>query len=938
MKFLTIIFLLSCCLIRFTETAAQDPGKVYVIDPKTQVHPLSDYAELFIDSSSGIDVKEIASGKFDGHFIPLNKAISKMSTAFNYWLRFSVTASNELKNWRLLLYDTVEAGYYAGHCYVDVYMINTGRSIADHLQTGSLVSRSDKSIPSPAGLNAVSFSMSPSQPQTFLVKIKDVYVQFEGVSLPMPEIRSPQLPLPENRASELLHILSGVMLILTIFALFFFVFVRERSYLWYAFFSGILSVHYLILDPKILFTDIFIPRHPQWMPFAWALLTMGVSMVYFLFGRSFINLSSLSRKLDHWLKILMYSLSVVIVVHLATMAIYQRTVIPGNFLAMIFMIAGIVIFTIAAFKKSILAKIFLAGAAWFIIFSVLGLLSNGGIVRLPFNPWPVGQIGQLLIFGIGLAYKIRLNEKARAEATRIQEMDDIKSKFFANISHEFRTPLTLIQGPLQQIEEQVNDMGKQNGTVTIPLRQVKTMRRNTDRLLELVNQLLDLSRLDSGKMKLQIINGDVLQLLKTLTVSFDSMAERKQIHYQVHFPGETQIAFFDQDKLQKIFINLLGNAFKYTPEKGNVSVTAETDENRLRLTIEDTGPGIPKKELDKIFDRFYQVEGTEDKGSGIGLALVKELVDLYRGQITVSSEPGKGSRFRVSLPIDKNSFKEDEIVYGEWQSAPAYITSTIEEKQEALSKKNVDTNLPLVLVTEDNADLRQFICDTLLADYQVMTASNGKEGFEKAIAEIPDLIISDVMMPVMDGFAMTEKLKKDERTSHIPVILLTAKAGQQHKVEGLETGADDYLTKPFDAKELLSRIKNLIEQRRLLRKKFAGTIQVKPSEVSAKSIDEIFLSNVMQSIEKNMDEEEFSVEKLAKDVTMSRSQLHRKLVALIDKSPSDLIRQTRLLRAKELLQKKAATPSEVAFKVGFNSHTYFSKCFKEEFGISPSEI
>jgi DNA-binding response OmpR family regulator len=453
-----------------------------------------------------------------------------------------------------------------------------------------------------------------------------------------------------------------------------------------------------------------------------------------------------------------------------------------------------------------------------------------------------------------------------------------------------------------------------------------------------VNQLLDLSRLDSGKMKLQIIKGDVLQLLRSLSASFDSMAERKQIHYQIHFSEQTHIVFFDKDKLEKIFANLLSNAFKYTPEKGTVSVIVEMEEGRLRLSIEDNGPGIAKKELDKVFDRFYQVEGTGDKGSGIGLALVKELVDLYRGHIIVSSEPGRGSRFRVSLPIDKSSFKDDELVYGEWRPGENFINRSIDEKEEAIADRPLNSLLPLLLIVEDNVDLRRFICETLQQQYQIMEAKDGKEGFEKAMAEIPDLIISDVMMPVMDGFAMVEKMKKDERTSHIPVILLTAKASQSHKVEGLETGADDYLTKPFDAKELLTRIQNLINQRKLLRKKFAGSIQLKPSEVSVKSIDEVFLTNVMQVVEDNMGEEEFTVEELAKKVNMSRSQLHRKLVALIDKSPSDLIRQTRLLRAKELLQKRSATPSEVAFKVGFNSHTYFSKCFKDEFGISPSEL
>jgi signal transduction histidine kinase/DNA-binding response OmpR family regulator len=931
------ILLFSFYFICINEAPAQNTSdSAYVIDVKSHIHSLVPYSEIFIDSSASIDVKEMASGKYDDQFIPLSGAKTKMNAAFSYWIKFSASSAAAISNWWLVLHDT-SYGYYTGNCYVDVYMISPDHSINNHLQTGSLVSRSSKSIPSPAGLNAVLFSLPSSQSQTFLIRIRNLYDQSQGYLLPLPEIRNPEAALPANESSEGLHILSGVMLILVLYALFFFVLVKERAYLWYACFSAILCLHYLILDPKILFIDLFIPDYPGLMPYAWTLLTRGLSLVYFLFGKSFISLSSISKKLDRWLKWLIFLLIIFIVVDLATMAVFKRYVLPSDIIVAIFMLGGITIFVRAAFYKNVLAKIFLAGAVWLILFTILGLLYNAGVVRVPFNPWPVGQVGQLLIFGIGLAYKIRLNEKARAEAMRIKEMDNIKSKFFANISHEFRTPLTLIQGPLQQIEEQMNETGK-NGVATVPLRQIKTMRRNTDRLLELVNQLLDLSRLDSGKMELQIIKGDVLQLLKSLAASFDSMGERKQIHYHIHFPEQTPIAFFDKDKLEKIFTNLLSNAFKYTPEKGTVSVIVEMDDNRLRLSVEDNGPGIAKKELDKIFDRFYQVEGTEDKGTGIGLALVKELVDLYRGQISVSSEPGKGSRFRVSLPIDKNAFKENELVYGEWKSEENFISRNVDEKEEMISNQSTSGLLPLLLVVEDNNDLRRFICETVQQNYQVTEAKNGQEGFEKAMAEIPDVIISDVMMPVMDGFAMTGRIKKDERTSHIPVILLTAKAGQQHKIEGLETGADDYLTKPFDAKELLVRIQNLIDQRKLLRKKFAGNIQLKPSEISVKSIDEIFLTNVMQAIEKNMEEEEFGVEELAKKVTMSRSQLHRKLIALIDKPPSDLIRQTRLLRAKELLQKKASTPSEVAFKVGFSSHTYFSKCFKEEFGISPGEV
>ena len=671
----------------------------------------------------------------------------------------------------------------------------------------------------------------------------------------------------------------------------------------------------------------------QFHAFFW--LTGLFNISFLLFIRAFIHTSKL---LPLWDKII---LAVIIFSGCMTLAwtIFLEVnprFQPPLFITFLVFISSLVIGLRLFLVKNLFAKWMGAAFLWLFSFQVLGIMWNNQI--LPdwvFNPWVIAQVGMMIIIFFALAYRFKQSAKEKAEAEKVMEMDNIKSRFFANISHEFRTPLTLIQGPLQQIEENIK--GKE-GAVDVPVRHIKTMRRNTDRLLELVNQLLDLSKLDSGKMRLLVVKGDLLQLLKALTGSFESMAERKGIHYHVYFPEQTQIVFFDKDKLEKIVSNLLTNAFKYTPEQGTVSVNVNIEDNRLRIAVEDNGPGIPKKELDKIFDRFYQVEGTEDKGSGIGLALVKELVDLYRGQISVSSEPGKGCRFKVSLPVDKSLFRENELVYGEWQAEESFINKSVKEKDAFVIKESTQSQLPLLLIVEDNKDLRNFIKETVQQYFQVAESANGKEGLEKAIAEVPDIIVSDVMMPVMDGFAMTEKLKKDERTSHIPVILLTAKAGQHHKFGGLQTGADDYLTKPFDTQELLIRIQNLVNQRKLLRKKFAGEILLKPSEVSVNSAEEVFLNKVLQAIEKNMCEEDFGVEELAKEINMSRSQLHRKLVALTGQSPSETLRNTRLLRAKELLQKKAATPSEVAYLVGFNSHTYFSKCFKDEFGISPGEV
>ncbi|MEO6542202.1 MAG: ATP-binding protein [Ferruginibacter sp.] len=929
MKLLLLIFCSINSVLAFSQNTS--PG-MYAADPRIQLHDLRNYTGVFIDTTGKLSTQDIISGKFDLFFQPYAKVKNSVSSGITYWLKVKIYTSGNFDKWRLILKDTGDL-YTKGDAngVVDVYAVNKN-GVVTHQRTGALVPRSQKSLPEFTVINCVNFSGLADENITLYIKLYNE--SFHPAQLFYPQIQHPVVPVV--MADNGLYIACAIALLFTILSFFFFFFTKDRSYLLFGIYTLFYALHYLILHPQVPFMDLFVPEHPWLTGPAFVFLASGALTIFLLFGRSFMNLRALSYKTDKVVKWIIIIHITAILTEVIYMSITRQNLLsPWHVMA--FMIATFLLTIRFAFFKTFEARVFVAGSFCLFGFSILGIMYGLGVVDLPFNPWPMGQFGQLLIYSLGLAYKIRLNEKAKAEAENIKGLEAIKSRFFANISHEFRTPLTLIQGPLQQIEEQVVDTGK-GSVATVPLRQIHTMRRNTDRLLELVNQLLDLSSLDSGKMKLQIIKGDLLQLLKSLSASFDSMAERKQIHYHVHFPEQTHISFFDKDKLEKIFTNLLSNAFKYTPEKGTVSVIVEIEDNRLRVSVEDTGPGIAKIELDKVFDRFYQVEGTEDKGTGIGLALVKELVELYRGQISVNSEPGKGSRFRVSLPIDKTAFKENELVYGEWRSEKNFINETADEIDEPVSGQMVTGSLPLLLVVEDNTDLRRFICETVQPYYQVIEAKHGKEGFEKAMEEIPDLIISDVMMPLMDGFAMVEKIKKDERTSHIPVILLTAKAGQQHRIAGLETGADDYLTKPFDAKELLARVQNLIDQRKLLRKKFAGSIQLKPSEVSVKSLEEIFLTHVMQVIEKNMGEEAFSVEDLAKKVTMSRSQLHRKLVALIDKAPSDLIRQTRLLRAKELLLKRSTTPSEVAFKVGFNSHTYFSKCFKEEFGVSPGEI
>jgi len=398
--------------------------------------------------------------------------------------------------------------------------------------------------------------------------------------------------------------------------------------------------------------------------------------------------------------------------------------------------------------------------------------------------------------------------------------------------------------------------------------------------------------------------------------------------------------------VEKIITNLLSNAFKFTPEGGNIDFTVEKMIKEAEIKISDNGIGIPRERIDKIFDRFYQVDGShtrEGEGTGIGLALTKELVELHKGKINVESEEGEETTFTVLLPLGKDHLKPEEIVekeISEETEVPIEDTELIPEMENRKENTDIDllidTDKPLLLIVEDNSDVRKYIISHLESDYRIQEAVDGEDGLAQALNHIPDLIISDVMMPKMDGFELCDKLKTDEKTSHIPIIMLTAKATSEDKIEGYETGADDYIMKPFEAAELKVRIKNLIEIRRKLHKKFSSDDFGIPKELS--SIDEQFMKRVLRGINKHISDEKFSIEELGKEAAMSRMHLHRKLKALTGKSTSLFIRSVRLAKAKKMIKEERGNISEIAYDLGFGSPAYFTKCFKEEFGYLPSEL
>lgn len=538
------------------------------------------------------------------------------------------------------------------------------------------------------------------------------------------------------------------------------------------------------------------------------------------------------------------------------------------------------------------------------------------------------------------------------EAQKYQEIDQMKSRFFANISHEFRTPLTLLEGPIQQMLS-----GNFNGNIK---NQYQLMLRNTRRLKQLINQLLDLSRLDSGKMELKAAAYNIIPLLKGLVYSFESLARQKNINL-IFNPCDNNIeVYIDREKFEKITLNLLSNAFKFTPEEGEIIVTLIVPNTQyqmpnkskipnsdfVEMSISNTGPVIPPDHLDKIFDRFYQADDSLQRGqesSGIGLALTKELVELHHGTITATSCPEKNTTFTVRLPLGNTHLCPDEIISETAEQATDIKTGLIPDQIKPaidIVEKTIPTvgDYPKLLIVEDNADMRAYMLSCLDDDYKISQAEDGEKGFYQAVKQFPDIIISDVMMPGMDGFQFCNAVKTDERTSHIPVILLTAKASGESKIEGLETGADDYLTKPFDKRELLVRIKNLIEQRRKLREKFRTNIIVLPGEITATSIDEKFLQKAVNAVEKHIADPDFDTTALSLEIGASRMLLHTKLKALTGQTTADFIRTLRLKRAAQLLELGSGNVSEIAYEVGFNNLSYFAKKFKETFGTSPSKF
>lgn len=570
--------------------------------------------------------------------------------------------------------------------------------------------------------------------------------------------------------------------------------------------------------------------------------------------------------------------------------------------------------------------------------------------------WAYVMYVVIIIVGVFTIRKIEINRaklrnelKMREfEAKKQRELENIKSRFFANLSHEFRTPLTLIRGP---VEELIKGNAGDNKDEYYDL-----IKRNSEKLQELIDQLLELTQLENAAIPLKAKKENIVKVLRGLFYSFESLAKQKNISINFSTVEDSILCWFDRDKLEKIINNLLSNAFKFTSTGGTISLSiiqqTRNGEEFVVIKISDTGIGIPKEKLGNIFNRFYQVDDSSRKkygGSGIGLALVKELVDLHKWQINVESELEKGTQFSLRIPLWDSYLDENNKIFDEISKSQSFEESEMvindesddfekEIELEIIENKKLLGDKQTLLVVEDSEDVRSYLKSLLKNEYNIHEAINGEDGLIKAAEVMPDLIISDVMMPSMNGMEFCNKIKTDWQTSHIPVILLTAKASPESKLEGLETGADDYLTKPFSFKELSIRIKNLLEQRRSLREKFSKEIKVETSTIAVTSLDNEFLQKAFDVLDKNLSNTEFNSVTFAKEMFVSRSQLHRKVLAVTGQAPGEFIRTFRLKKAAAMILEKKLSVTQIAYEVGFNSPSHFTKAFRQQFNCLPTEF
>ncbi len=925
---------------------------VLELDGQFPVHELNQYLLLCEDPAAAYTADRIrADSGICAHPYEEWKNICDRSRI--YWGKLLMHPTDTIADWFLQFedYDFSRSGWGRGHGKIDVFVYQHD-TLLYHKKTGADYAKKLKDVKPWWNVNRVNLRLKPNVISEIIFRVE----RKQFVSQPPLHVllRKPgfqnYFPL-FNRVTFFKKFLLGVVFIMFLYHSLLFMYLTQRVYLWYSiwlFFSMISLL--MVVDVGLLSETILANIPEARLPF-WSFSANCVWFTFWFFGRSFANTKEKYPILDRLILSLISIILLELVISLCHLLWASNEAVAFNlslhyFLLSIFTLVGFFIAVALSLKKDELARYFGVGAMVATLAPMIGGLWTNGIISLPFDPFVWGIFLVIIAYSFGLAYRQQLKavayskaqidllnaEKAKIELKRVKDLDDIKSKFFANVSHEFRTPLTLISGILSRAK---SSKDRNEEPIKLSNKSMITLDRNVTRLEYLVDQLLELSKLESGHVNLKYEQGGFVAFVRSLVGGFESMAINYNIAYQTSFLPEIEDAYFDKDKLEKILSNLLSNAFKYSNKNGSVFFSMSRDGDFIEFLIRDTGDGMLPEEVSRIFERFYRVEGTEAVGSGIGLALTKELVTILNGALHVESQLGEGTTFKVKLPISKE--KLPEILLDKAELKPKF---TGYQNLQASQNRNLVSKdeSPVVLIVEDNQDLQLFINESLQERYSVLTADDGEKGLELALRHIPTIIISDVMMPLMNGFELCRKIKTDTRTSHIPVILLTAKVGQESKMEGLGVGADAYLRKPFKEDELHLRVENFIVANQKIWEHFKSVDSLDTRSSDWSALDDEFFKRVIEIIDESMVDESFSVEILARKTGFSRSQLHRKLKALTNKSANQIIREKRLAVAKKLLENRRGNVSEIAYQVGYSNLSYFSRSFKELFGVLPSEI
>jgi signal transduction histidine kinase/DNA-binding response OmpR family regulator len=905
--------------------------KTLVISDTVSSIEVCEYSSVFRDVSQRITFNEVKKQRFK----EVNQPIFQYAFSDDvFWFRFQVRNESRVNtnNWYLTWSDGLKD-------HVDVYVPQSDGSY--QVQKGGLLTpTAEKAYQGPFPLYKIGF-LPTQKTETFYVRIKANDAVLGTLTLMTHQAYIDQMP----GTLATVWLVIGIQLLRVLYNIVLARYIKNTSFRWYSFHTVVVTLSVL---GSFGIIGNALSNYPQLAGIINSAFFQLMPATYTLFIYSLLNVGKNYPRI-RWLFAAVVTVSVLqVIANFIAPRVYLLQINNYLFLVTECLLIGT---TLDAFRRRLAFNAYLLIPCFitlipFIFLSLqsLGFINYGWIYPMIYltNFLEIFALSFVIGKVIEMTEQERLqSEKAllteKLEADKLVELDHLKTQFFTNISHEFRTPLTLLVAPLEDLRKKLPNEGL-----------ISVMQRNVNRLQVLINQLLDLSKLEAGELKVEAQLGDVAKFLSYIFSSFESFAQSQNIHFNVTQHPLSFEAYFDADKIEKILTNLLSNAFKFTPPNGRVEIKAffQTLDSvpRLVFEIQDNGIGIDPQRLPRIFDRFYQVDDTAQRnyeGTGIGLALVKELVDILRGKIKVSSEVNKGTAFRVELPLPRSA--QETTPYIQPKDIPLHRPELwVPPKSNSSPTEIVLTETqPIVLIVEDNPDLRFYLNTMFKPHYQIIEAPDGQNGLDLAFQFVPDIVVTDLMMPRLDGFELCQRLKSDPRTSHIPVVLLTAKATLADRLEGLELGADDYLQKPFSKEEVLIRVRNLIQQRALLRQKFSlmapVVLESQPKNLS-QELDNRFILKAKAIVESRMSDSHFSADEFSELMDMSRSNLHRKLKALTDQSTTEFVRKIRLHKAADLLQQTNMTVSEVAYQVGFESLPYFSKTFQDQFGVAPSTM